>query len=338
MKLGSVCTGIGGLDLAVEETFGAELAWCSEIDTAASRVLAARFNAPNVGDFRNATPEPVDILCAGFPCQPVSSAGKRAGVNDERWLFDDICDLLGRMDPPPRVLVFENVRGLLTANGGDAMGRVVHGLARCGYVGSWRTVRASDVGAPHRRERIFIVARNADRAREDAHAAAGSPRRTVGEPSGRVTTDADREHGQARIGRREPAQSLVGGGAAADAVRAGTGRDARGLPQTDSGARRPNVDVHPVGDARTATTDRAADFGPYAPAVERWEHLTGRAAPPPVDNKRRLSPLFVEWMMGYPEGWCTSILKRRTDALRCLGNAVVPQQAAHALRLLEPAT
>ena len=81
-------------------------------------------------------------------------------------------------------------------------------------------------------------------------------------------------------------------------------------------------------------TDRAADFGPYAPAVERWEHLTGRAAPPPVDNKRRLSPHFVEWMMGYPEGWCTGILKRRTDALRCLGNAVVPQQAALALRML----
>ena len=61
----------------------------------------------------------------------------------------------------------------------------------------------------------------------------------------------------------------------------------------------------------------------------------GRAAPAPVDDKRRLSPEFVEWMMGYPAGWCTDVLDRRTDALRCLGNAVVPQQARLALELLE---
>jgi DNA (cytosine-5)-methyltransferase 1 len=163
VKLGSLCTGIGGLDLAVEQHFGAELAWCAEIDPAASRVLEHRFpGVPNIGNFVGTSPEPVDILCGGFPCQPVSLAGKRAGTSDDRWLFDDICEFVGRMVPRPGVLVFENVRGLLSANGGDAMARVVHGLARLGYVGSWRTVRASDVGAPHRRERVFVIASLAD--------------------------------------------------------------------------------------------------------------------------------------------------------------------------------
>lgn len=74
-------------------------------------------------------------------------------------------------------------------------------------------------------------------------------------------------------------------------------------------------------------------WGPYEPAIRRWERVIGRDAPNPVDDRGRLSPLLVEWMQGYERGWVTDLLKR-TDALRCLGNSVVPQQAAHALRLL----
>jgi DNA (cytosine-5)-methyltransferase 1 len=78
----------------------------------------------------------------------------------------------------------------------------------------------------------------------------------------------------------------------------------------------------------------AADFGPYAEAIARWEPIVGRPAPEPVDSKGRLNPVFVEWMMGLPDGWVSSRLEARTRALKVLGNGVVPQQAAAAVRIL----
>ena len=87
-----------------------------------------------------------------------------------------------------------------------------------------------------------------------------------------------------------------------------------------------------------AATD--ATFGPYAPAIARWEHITGRAAPPPTNPPRRegskpqLSARFVEWMMGLPEGHVTGLDLSRERQLRMLGNGVVPQQAALAVNTL----
>jgi hypothetical protein len=80
MKIGSLCTGYGGLDLAVESYFNAEMVWCSEIDKYASKVIDARFNKPNLGDLKTidwSTVEPIDIITAGYPCQPFSHAGQR---------------------------------------------------------------------------------------------------------------------------------------------------------------------------------------------------------------------------------------------------------------------
>lgn len=79
------------------------------------------------------------------------------------------------------------------------------------------------------------------------------------------------------------------------------------------------------------------NWGEYEPAIRRHEAALGRPAPSPTDEKGRLNPVFVEWMMGLPEGWVTDIITSRTAALRMLGNGVVPAQAAQALRLLEVA-
>jgi DNA (cytosine-5)-methyltransferase 1 len=79
-------------------------------------------------------------------------------------------------------------------------------------------------------------------------------------------------------------------------------------------------------------------WGDYAPAIERWEHVLGRPAPAPVDEKGRLSPIFVEWMMGWPNGWVTHLDHlgvKRTAQLRLLGNGVVPQQALLAFAVVE---
>lgn len=163
LRVGSMCSGYGGLDMALEMALGEiELQWVCEFAKDPSLILAERFpDVPNYGDLLThkwETAPAIDALSAGFPCQPVSMAGNRKGTADTRWIFDDICSAVSRMVSRPRLLLFENVRGLLSANNGDAMARVVQGMARIGYVGRYRILPASAVGAPHRRERVFIIA------------------------------------------------------------------------------------------------------------------------------------------------------------------------------------
>jgi DNA (cytosine-5)-methyltransferase 1 len=182
MRIGSLFSGAGGLDIAVQEVFDGEVVWFSEIDKAASKVLAHRFpGVPNLGDITAIewnTVEPIDILCGGFPCTDVSAAGKRAGMHGTRsglWSeFAKAIDILR-----PRMVVIENVRGLLSAHAnrpmesddvsvGDggtvpvlrAAGAVLGDLADLGYDAQWTTLAAGDVCAPHRRERVFILAFN----------------------------------------------------------------------------------------------------------------------------------------------------------------------------------
>lgn len=89
----------------------------------------------------------------------------------------------------------------------------------------------------------------------------------------------------------------------------------------------------------SVAVETATDFGAYAPAIERWERVLGRRAPEPTiknprSGKPQLSPVFVSWMMGLPEGWVSDseIGLSRVQQLRALGNGVVPQQAVYALR------
>jgi DNA (cytosine-5)-methyltransferase 1 len=101
----------------------------------------------------------IDVLLGGgFPCQPVSVAGRRKAQSDERWLWPEVARVVGELGP--RLVVLENVRGLLSAGTpyGSAFAEVVGDLARLGYGSRWGVVRASDVGAPHQRARWFLVA------------------------------------------------------------------------------------------------------------------------------------------------------------------------------------
>jgi DNA (cytosine-5)-methyltransferase 1 len=88
-----------------------------------------------------------------------------------------------------------------------------------------------------------------------------------------------------------------------------------------------------------ATVRGRVEFGVYAPAIERWSAITGRPAPAPTEptgrhGAHRLAPAFVEWMMGLPAGWVTDTATSRNEQLKALGNGVVPQQAAAAVRHL----
>jgi len=141
--------------MAVEAYFGAETAWVSEIDKYASKVIDARINKLNIGDLKIvnwAEIEPVDIITAGYPCQPFSNAGLRKGVLDERHLWPYIKQAISTIRPS--IVILENVRGHFKLG----FREVLTDLTCIGYDVRWSIVRASDVGAPHRRERLFAVA------------------------------------------------------------------------------------------------------------------------------------------------------------------------------------
>lgn len=155
MKIGSLCSGYGGLDMAVEYVFNAQTVWMSDIDKASQLVIKERWQIPNLGNLQTVdwgSVEPIDILTAGYPCQPFSHAGQRKGAQDERHLWPHIKKIISLLRP--QTVVLENVRGHLSLGFSEVLGD----LTEIGYDARWQIVRAADVGAPHRRERLFIVA------------------------------------------------------------------------------------------------------------------------------------------------------------------------------------
>ena len=181
LRIGSLCTGYGGLDLAVEAHFNAKTIWCAEFDKYASKVIEQRFDIPNHGNIKEidwATLPAIDILTAGYPCQPFSHAGERKGLNDKRHIFPYIAEAISILRP--RYVILENVRGHLSLG----LKEVLAWLTSIGYDARWHTVRASHAGAPHRRERIFIVAQptNTDSFRQPLGQDSSNEDRNQGQP------------------------------------------------------------------------------------------------------------------------------------------------------------
>ena len=155
LTLGSLASGIGGLDLAVETIFDAVPIWHAEFNKAAAATYSKHWDTPNLWDITKidwSTLERPDIICGGYPCQPFSLAGKRKGEDDPRNLWPYFATAIRTLRP--RFVVLENVAAHLSLG----FGRVLGDLAAAGYDAEWGVFRASQVGATHRRERIFIVA------------------------------------------------------------------------------------------------------------------------------------------------------------------------------------
>ena len=172
----------GGLGIAVEEVFDAELTWYAEFDDAPSKIMAHHW--PGIPNHRDVTTvdwasvEPVDIISGGSPCQDLSAAGRRAGMTEgtRSNLWVSMREAIATIKPT--YVVWENVRGAYSAKASSAsdleprngsmgtgagnnlraLGRVLGDLADLGYDCQWRGLRAADVGAPHGRFRVFILA------------------------------------------------------------------------------------------------------------------------------------------------------------------------------------
>jgi DNA (cytosine-5)-methyltransferase 1 len=155
LTVGSLFSGIGGLDLGLERA-GMRVIWQSEIDNYACRVLKKHWpDTPNLGNIKEVNwnnVERPDVICGGYPCQPFSLAGQRKGEEDERHLWPFVRDAISVLRP--RYAILENVRGHLSLGGLSVVGD----LASIGYDAEWRIVSAASVGANHRRDRIIIVA------------------------------------------------------------------------------------------------------------------------------------------------------------------------------------
>lgn len=300
MKIGSLCTGYGGLDMAVEAYFKAETVWCAEYDQYASKLIKERFGYVNHGDLTKidwANVEPIDILTAGYPCQPFSVAGNRQGSNDARHLWPYIKEAISILRP--RWVVLENVRGHLSLG----FKEVLKDLAEVGYDARWQVVRASDVGAPHQRARLFVIAYPNSIARRVS-------------PSNDVVADSFNDG--CSCGNGCGSQQTI------------TGTQSNGLTSNPNG----NACEEPRRDASLLLGTSSQKQNKADRNEHRFSREMDRQDVPATLDQGKLNAKFVEYMMGLPVGWVTDMDMSRTQQLKMLGNGVVPQQAYYALQLL----
>ena len=290
--------------MAVEAFFNAETVWCAEFDKFASKLIDQRFNIPNYGDIKAidwASVEPIDILTAGYPCQPFSHAGYRKGTDDERHIFPYILEAISILRP--RWVILENVRGHLSLG----LKEVLQGLASEGYDARWQVVRASDVGAPHQRARIFIIAYPNSQS-------GGVP------SSNNITSDTTSfgcTHWNA-IGLEQTLTEFEDNGLVANS-------DSNGNAQP----RRTSVCIRSACERLRGRQNQGK-----AGNEHRFSLEMDRQEVPDTLDRGKLNPVFVEYMMGLPKGWVTDMDILRSQKLKMLGNGVVPQQAYKALELL----
>ena len=178
LTVGSLFAGIGGFDLGLERA-GMRVRWQCEIDPYCQRVLAKHWPAvTRYGDIREVdwhAVEPVDLLCGGFPCQDISLAGKGAGLAGERsglWFeYAKAIEVL-----KPRYVLIENVSAIRSRG----LDQVLGSLAALGYDAEWHVLSACEFGAPHTRERLFVLAYSAGKRLERNRALAVRTREAIG--------------------------------------------------------------------------------------------------------------------------------------------------------------
>jgi DNA (cytosine-5)-methyltransferase 1 len=300
VRIGSLCTGYGGLDIAAVTVFGGQLVWCADSDKHVAIVLAIRYpGIPNLGDVTRldwGQVAAVDIITAGFPCQDISVSGRGAGIEKgaKSGIWKNI--VRGIRALRPQLVIVENVAGIKRRG----LDRVLGDLAALRYHAVWTSLRASDVGAAHRRERVFILGYQSKARALLLAAHAARQRRS------RWTTTCE----------------TTGGWTPGGSVRPDSGPLSPARPADDEGAQS-------VGEIA---------WRRYGAAIRRWEVSTGRRVPEPTEpgirGQARLSPLLSEWLMGLPKGFVTDLGLPYNAQHRVLGNGVVPQQAIAALRLL----
>lgn len=297
MKIGSLFTGIGGLELGVFNTVASvapcdnNIEWIAETNGNALKILdhSTMFHGvPNLGDVAKIDWSAVPDVCCitgGTPCQDFSHPGSRKGLEGEKSspLYAFIEAVKAKK---PDYVLWENVAGALTKGAYDVL---LDALNEADYSTSSVILPASRLGMPHKRSRLFVFAERTER-----WAVPFNTQLVEVRPDTRLrclpTPNRSRMDG-----RKSPGYS-----------------------------KRPSFY-----DLKHWSEDEVR--ASYGAAIERWEQTFGREAPPLAKPKGALNVEFVEWMMGFPKGWVTDADDvSRTAKLAALGNACTPQQASEA--------
>lgn len=412
----SLCSGYGGLDRAVSAAFGLPIGAHAEPEKISVKkgklvpnpvltVLERRFpGVPNLGDIRETDwglwRGLCKVLCAGFPCQPVSAAGRQLAEDDERWLWPSVHR--AALELAPEWIVLENVANIVSIQGGRIWAMILEHLREMGYDVAWGIFGACLVGACHHRHRMFLAARRGTG--RPAHRWGGKAC-GLSRGAGLPTPRASHALGQSRDhnNRGEPGllsvtamfptptardwrgrgptpvakdaescapteferNSLALRAQVLDFLRTPSARDGdqRGQGSVEHMERRmesghtinlgDQLRLLPTpratdgtnggpgqrgssGDLAMPSAVQAVNFGRFGASVEHWAGIHG-APPAPTEigpqGGVKMSPRFPEWMMGLAPGYVTDVLPRN-DALRAIGNGVMPQQGYHAIRVL----
>lgn len=158
LRVSDVFCGAGSMHMAAE-SLGMRVVWACDNDVHCQKVYQAQYGMMPEGDIMQINPETVpehDILCAGFPCQPFSRMGNKRGTNEERGRVVDYAIDILRVKRP-RAYILENVRGLLTSNGGEDFKRLEMMIKDAGYSFQYQLMKCEDWGIPQTRHRIFMV-------------------------------------------------------------------------------------------------------------------------------------------------------------------------------------
>ena len=218
-----IFSGIGGFSVAGEHAGFRTVAF-AETDPYASAILRRHWpDIPNIGDVRNITrdsiAESIDVVAGGFPCQPASLSGQRRGTHDARWLWPECVRILAEFKPP--FAVFENVRGMLSVNDGQAFHTILQDLASLRYDALWNCIPAAAVGAPHERDRLWILAhaddstRTAQRGEYEITAPAGAGGKFVARRSNEHAQWQESVCGSRQVADDDAASTTIGSDCAA---------------------------------------------------------------------------------------------------------------------------
>lgn len=298
MKIGSLFTGIGGLELGFCDTvmsiapYGNEIEWIAETDENALKILehsTVFHGVPNLGDVTKidwTTVPDVDCLTGGTPCQDFPHLGTRKGLEGEKssLLYTFIEAVKAKK---PEYVLWENVPGALTKGAYDVL---LDALNEADYSTSSVIIPANRLGMPHKRSRLFVFAE-----RTEGWAIPFNAQLVKVRPDTRLRC------------LPTPNRSRM------------DGRKSPGYCKSPSF----------YGLKQWSEDEVRASYGA---AIERWEKTFGREAPQLAEPKGTLNVEFIEWMMGFPKGWVTDVNDvSRAAQLAALGNACTPQQASEAV-------
>lgn len=297
MRIGSLFTGIGGIELGISNTvtsitpYGNDIEWIAETDKNALKILehSTMFHGvPNLGDVTKidwADVPDVDCITGGTPCQDFSHLGTRKGLEGEKssLLYTFIDAVKAKK---PEYVLWENVTGALTKGAYDVL---IDALNDADYSTSSVILPASSLGMPHKRSRLFVFAERTEEGSIPFNAQLVEVR-----PDTRLRLFLTPNRSR-MDGRKSPGYS-----------------------------KRPSFY-----DLKHWSDDEV--HASYGAAIRRWGKTFGSEAPPLAKPKGTLNVEFVEWMMGFPKGWVTNADDvSRTGKLAALGNACTPQQASEA--------